>query len=310
MTARPLFSVVIPVFNRARAVLPALLSVQAQDFADFECLVIDDGSADGAALAETVQALADSRFRYVRRDNGGGGAARNTGIEMAKGEFIAFLDSDDVFLPGKLRRDAEMASSTSDPRAVWFSPVRVDRGGNAFWIKPSRGPKPGEAMSEYLTCGQGFAQTSTLVLGAALARSVRFAEGLPFGQDTDFAMRLAARGARFTMLAEPLVIWNDSHGAGRVSAGAPHAPMLQWLEAIRPQVSPRAYLAYRGWHIARLAAPSDLKLALALYGQALVSGALPPKLALTALCQILLPRPAYRAIADRVVSAFGVRRKR
>ena len=72
MTQAPLFSVVVPCFNRAVSIGPVLQSVVAQTFADFECIVVDDGSSDGEVLAAAVADLADARFRYVRRDNGGG----------------------------------------------------------------------------------------------------------------------------------------------------------------------------------------------------------------------------------------------
>ena len=88
----PLVTVVIPVFNRAEAILPTLKSVQEQTFGDFECLVVDDGSEDGGQLKQLVGGLNDSRFRYIRRDNGGGGAARNTGIDEASGRLVALLD--------------------------------------------------------------------------------------------------------------------------------------------------------------------------------------------------------------------------
>src|SRR5688572_23811750 len=94
----PFFSVVVPVFNRGVTVLPTLLSVRNQTFGDYECLIIDDGSDDGDELRKTVEGLGDQRFHLIRRRNGGPAAARNTGIEAARGIYVAFLDSDDLFL--------------------------------------------------------------------------------------------------------------------------------------------------------------------------------------------------------------------
>ena len=97
---QPFFSVVIPVFNRAGILGAALASVLTQTEQDFEIVVADDGSKDDPKAV--IDRLGDPRIRYVRQENRGGGAARNLGIDNARGRFFAFLDSDDVFLPGHL----------------------------------------------------------------------------------------------------------------------------------------------------------------------------------------------------------------
>src|SRR5688572_11203527 len=154
----PRVSIVIPVFNRARSVLPSLESVRGQSFEDFECIVVDDGSKDGDELRGVVEGLGDPRFRYVRRENGGASAARNTGIAEAKGEIIAFLDSDDRWLPEKLDQDIEAGAD----RRVIFSPVAVRRGGRIVGYRPTAFPRPGEPMAEYLACRGGWTATSTM----------------------------------------------------------------------------------------------------------------------------------------------------
>src|ERR1700744_4628044 len=92
---QPFFSVIVPVFNRARQLDAALRSVLAQRCQDFEIIVVDDGSSDNPRA--TVETINDPRIRFIRQDNQGGGAARNTGINAARGRFVALLDSDDTF---------------------------------------------------------------------------------------------------------------------------------------------------------------------------------------------------------------------
>jgi len=93
-------SIVIPLYNKAPYVRRALDSIAVQTFADFEAIIVDDGSTDmGAAV---VANYSDPRFRLIRQENAGPGAARNAGIAQAQGEFIAFLDSDDEWLPNYL----------------------------------------------------------------------------------------------------------------------------------------------------------------------------------------------------------------
>ncbi len=104
---RPLVSVVIPTFNRADLVLRAIGSVLAQDYPAMEVLVVDDASTDDTAAR--VEALGDRRVRLLRQSvNGGVARARNAGMDAAAGALIAFLDSDDEWLPGKLDRQVEL----------------------------------------------------------------------------------------------------------------------------------------------------------------------------------------------------------
>jgi hypothetical protein len=96
----PRVSVIVPLYNKARWVIRALDSIASQSFTDFEAIVVDDGSTDGStALARTY---ADARFRVLTQANAGPGAARNTGLREASGEYVAFLDADDEWLPDYL----------------------------------------------------------------------------------------------------------------------------------------------------------------------------------------------------------------
>lgn len=96
----PRVSVIIPTYNRGHFIGDAIASVLSQDFADFELIVVDDGSTDQTEA--TVLQFKDARLLYIRQENQGRSNARNRAIAMSQGEFIAFLDSDDLYLPGKL----------------------------------------------------------------------------------------------------------------------------------------------------------------------------------------------------------------
>ncbi|HZQ39551.1 MAG TPA: glycosyltransferase family A protein, partial [Rhizomicrobium sp.] len=150
--ARPFFSVVIPVFNRAEPLRRAIESVRAQTFQDFEIVVVDDGSTDNPRAV--VESFADDRIHYWRQPNAGGGAARNRGIDEARGELVAFLDSDDVFLPHHLESMHALLAGTRN--FIGYARVRVDRGNGRLFLKPPRGCTPREDMATYLLCDRGF----------------------------------------------------------------------------------------------------------------------------------------------------------
>ena len=102
-------SVIIPLYNKAPYLRRALDSIAAQTFADFEVIVVDDGSTDDGATI--VEKYPDSRFRLIRQANAGPGAARNAGIAQARGELIAFLDADDEWLPEFLYESVRLLES-------------------------------------------------------------------------------------------------------------------------------------------------------------------------------------------------------
>ena len=96
-----LFSIVIPTYNRAPLISPSIESILQQTYPHFEVLVIDDGSTDNTE--STVRSFTDPRVHYFKKENGERGAARNYGIAKAKGDYITFLDSDDLFYPQHLQ---------------------------------------------------------------------------------------------------------------------------------------------------------------------------------------------------------------
>lgn len=130
---RPAVSVVIPTFNRIDLLPLAVSSVLDQTFADFELLVVDDGSTDGTD--SWLDAITDRRLRAIRLPHSGNVArVRNAGAAAATGRFLAFLDSDDLWLPRKL--EAQMATTATDERAWSYTRYEhIDAGG---WRIPPR----------------------------------------------------------------------------------------------------------------------------------------------------------------------------
>lgn len=286
----PFFSVVIPVYNRAAPLKQAIASVLAQNCQDFEIIVIDDGSTDNPDPGN------DPRIRFVTQQNRGASAARNKGIDLAQGEFIAFLDSDDGFLPHHLQTMRGALENTQNTAA--YASIIMDRGSGRALAKPPRGIRKGENMADYLLRDRGFVPTDTLVVPRELAARVRYGESVALGDDKDFAIRLALAGCRFVFAEKPGAVCDDRFSASRLSAIRKNAG--DWLERLRPQIPPRAYHGYRGWVIAK--GEPNIFAALALYGGALMRGCYRPRLAAAIFLQILFPVRLYRALADGMIA--------
>jgi len=296
----PFYSVVIPTFNRSSTIEPTLRSVQTQTFEDFECLIIDDGSSDVDQLEALVAGLNDERFRVIRRENGGGGAARNTGIDESAGSYIAFLDSDDLFLPEKLYLVHSYIIDTG--ASALYSYAYVDRGNGARWIRPDRGIAANESVATYLFIANQFIQTSTIVISTDLAKKIRFDPDLRKGQDLDFCLRADVQGVEFKMLERPMIVWTDVSEVGRTSRHAGADAPKAWLASHSNLMSPREILGYRATVLAyyqpkylALSVIKDLLLAV------LVAG-VPIKVAMRHFLRFVLPKSTYRALVQRFLA--------
>jgi hypothetical protein len=181
----PLVSVVIPAYNRAGVVPRAIESVRRQRYTTWEIVVVDDASRDGTAAV--VERCGDRRIRCVRHPvNRGCPAARNTGIEAAAGEIVAFLDSDDEWLPDHLTSRLEAMDRTAARGA--FGSQYVCRAGRC--LPRHLPPRPaGVDLATYIVALRGRVQASSLVFHRAGLLDVRADESLWMHEDADLAIR-------------------------------------------------------------------------------------------------------------------------
>lgn len=294
----PLFSVIIPAYNRAATLGAAIQSVLDQTCQDFEIVIVDDGSQDDPrAVAES---FGDPRIRFFRKENEGGGIARNTAIAHAVGRYIAPLDSDDAFLPHHLEAMKTMLKGTTN--VAGYARVVVDRGEGRTFVKPPRGIRAGEDMGEYLLCERGFVPTITVVVERELALKVGYNVNLRPAEDTDFAMRLALSGCTFRMTEQPGAVWNDTPDPRRTSASVGTLRFANWLKQMRPLMTERAWYGAQGWAFAKLVMRErGRRPALRLYLQALLHGCYGPRLAAVVFLQVLLTPAQYRSLADNAI---------
>ena len=193
----PLISVVVPTYNRADLLEEAIQSVLQQEYANWELLVVDDGSTD-----DTGEVLdrygSEDRIRTFRQPNSGQAVARNQGIRNARGEFVAFLDSDNRWLPHKLRAQAEYLAEHDEIDVLYGDIETIDMSGNLVAGLSSRERFSGEVWRELLV--DNFVNFNTSVVRTAKLREVGgLDETVRRADDYDLWLRLSTR-ARFQYL--------------------------------------------------------------------------------------------------------------
>lgn len=185
---RPLFSIVIPTYNREQVLLRAVRSVLNQTFKDFEIIVVDDGSTDNTK--EVIASLNEKRLKYVLQKNQGATVARNTGIENAQGEYVSFLDSDDAWEPTMLEEQLRAYMADDEVGCVYTNVCVITSDGKKHpFSKPL-----GACDNSYKEILQQGYMAPTSVLSAkreVLVRVGMFDIELPASQDDDICFKLS-----------------------------------------------------------------------------------------------------------------------
>lgn len=239
-----LISVIIPTYNRSDLILRAIASVIAQSYSHLEIIIVDDASQED--IAGVIQQIDDCRIQYIRHPhNLGGSESRNTGIKHAQGELIAFLDSDDVWLPNKLQTQLDAVAQAVPQHnlhnLVCYSKFQLSP--QVFYaqsIFPSRGKQTQETIPHYLWVSRGEMLTSTLLISRELALKTLFKPGLVKHQDLDFVIRLEQEGATFIFIPQVLTIWHNESRSDRTSKINDYQFSLSWIDTYRGSITDRA----------------------------------------------------------------------
>ncbi len=206
----PRVSVILPTYNRARLLRRSLASVLGQTYRDFEVRVVDDGSTDDTEAV--VAGLADPRLAYARIDHRGVAGATNYGVRQARGEWVAFIDSDDEWVPHKLERQLAVAATLSERAGVLYaSAVYVDDAtGRVIGVRWPRPDGQGRVFDLLLETNW-FPFVSVMARRRCFEVVGGFDERLSYGADRDWLLR-AARQFEFYGVAESLVRVHLHHG--------------------------------------------------------------------------------------------------
>ena len=219
--AEPTVSVIIPAYNCDRYIVQAVESVLLQEQCSYEIIVIDDGSTD---LTATVLEPYSDRLNYIKQENQGVAAARNHGIEIAQADFVAFLDADDYFLPGKLARQAEILLKRSDLGIVHSGWQRVDQQGNKLldvcpWEQiPELDLENWLRWKPVLPSAMMFRREWLQYVGG-------FDPRFPPAEDTNLVLKLARKGCKTAWLREITVCYRQ-HESSAMHKGLPQARSL------------------------------------------------------------------------------------
>jgi glycosyltransferase involved in cell wall biosynthesis len=242
----PVVSAVIPTRNRTQLVCRAVRSVLKQTYVNIEVIVVVDGP--DSSTVQALLALTDPRLRIVALEgNVGGSEARNIGAREARGEWIAFLDDDDEWLPEKIKR--QINSIGAEEREIIFSATQyLDSKNGRTSIQPKCFPVFQQRISEYLFCELDrlgrrncFLQTSTWVVRRDFFLTHPFTVGLKKNQDTDWLLRCFPELARQSLfVAEPLSIFYRQSGLKRISTTPDWEYTFRWAEANCNLFTPRA----------------------------------------------------------------------
>jgi hypothetical protein len=180
-------SVIMPTFNRASLLADAIDSVLSQTYRNWELIIVDDGSTDDTR--DVVAAYSDARIRCVRQENRGQAAARNVGLSLASGRYLAFLDSDNRWKPGKLAAQIDHLRANPTVGLVYAENELIDEAGNVVGHAPAL-RRSGRVLEELIM--GNFVTFNTVVVRAECIDGMTFDESMRGGEDYDLLLRLAA----------------------------------------------------------------------------------------------------------------------
>ncbi|ALF56202.1 glycosyl transferase family A [Nostoc piscinale CENA21] len=186
----PKISVIIPTYNSEKTIKTTVDSVFSQSFTDFELIVINDGSTD--STLDIVSQIQDSRLKVFSFENAGGNVSRNRGLQQAVGEFVSFLDADDVWTSGKLVSQLEALQDNIDAKVAYSWTDYIDENGK-FLVSGSHITVNGDVYERLLVSNFLENGSNPLIYREALIELGGFDESLSAAQDWDMWLRLAAK---------------------------------------------------------------------------------------------------------------------
>lgn len=226
-------SVVIPVRNGEKYLSQAIESVLVQTHRDLELLIVDDGSTDSTAAIIRRCASRDSRVRCLSQENRGVAASANRGLEEARGEWVARLDCDDVFLPGKLERQSAFIRKNPDARIVGTLGCFINNAGRVLGLVSTGGPFTKAEFEDMAARGEPvfFIHSSTLMHRETMLAIGGYREQFAQAEDVDLWLRMAEKGHLLLKMPEPLLMYRLHGESLTMSRNAEQRLHHRWAAA-------------------------------------------------------------------------------
>jgi glycosyltransferase involved in cell wall biosynthesis len=317
---KPFVSIVIPIFNRADTIARTIESCLEQTYQHFEIVLVDDCSTDDLASA-LLPFEGDDRIRLVRHErNRRAAAARNTGVREAKGDLIAFMDSDDAWYPQKLEKQLAFVQSRNVERFLCGTLNEMRSDTTVTKIRPKRQCSRDVRIGDYLfvdkvqkrlplvadhghpLVGGCFAQTSSYLLPRWLALETPFPETLKQYEDYAFLIELDEKGTEFFVVEEPLTIYHNDERAGRISASDDVARGWTFLDMMGDALSADARQAFEATHFGHLYAKESMTKVIRITASAFARGLISPRSVLGILSRSVMDLSTQKKCRDYVTT--------
>jgi glycosyltransferase involved in cell wall biosynthesis len=318
-------SVIMPVFNTEKYVKNSIYSVLSQTYDDFELIIIDDGSTD--CSYRLCSQIKDPRIKLIRQSNKGLPIARNAGVEASKGEYIAFLDSDDVWVPQKLERHVSHLEASPEVGISFCYSAFINESGaptGLFQIQPCRGISPKRLFISNLVGNGSSAVVRKAVFFSLVKADPSTCPGRPFDEELHHAedYELWNRIALLTPwkiegIPEVLTLYRLRESSLSCNTEVHekfHELALQKIRRYSPRlvhVCGHTAKAHFQWYLARIAVQKDDgKQAICHMLRALAYDPLAwqfyyPLIFGAALCSLFLPKAIYRSLEKTAMALYG-----
>ncbi|HIF9499020.1 TPA: glycosyltransferase family 2 protein [Photobacterium damselae] len=264
MLNNPLVSVIIPTYNSSLFIGNAITSVLNQSYKNLEVIIVDDLSSD----ADRLKNICDKIFSeynftnytiFLSKEKIFGGGARNYGVEISSGEYIAFLDSDDSWFSDKLSLQLMSLNSCTQYNTVVFTSLYRGTTIEKSEILPKLPYVPNSSIADYIFFKEQIVQTSTLLMRKDTFNQYKFDSSLIRHQDFDLVIRMSDK-VNFIQIEKPLVFWKEESDFSTIKKGASFDFCKKFIIGHRVNLSKKSYSFYLSRTLLSTAVKNNRKL--------------------------------------------------